>query len=91
MSKPWSIPFLLSAAAAADGDFDFLGGAVELAARLDDGDDLAGLGHFKPARDRRHGAVRDLVGAGEHVRIFQHQMVPAFAIMSMYWISPILI
>src|SRR3981189_2330338 len=34
------------AAAAADGDFDFLGGAVELAAGFDDDDYIGGLRHL---------------------------------------------
>ena len=34
------------AAAAADGDFDFLGGAVELAAGFDDHDHIAGPRHL---------------------------------------------
>src|SRR5438270_3584872 len=35
-------------AAAADGDFDFLGGAVELAAGLHDRNHVAGLCHLEP-------------------------------------------
>src|ERR1700743_3799113 len=43
-----------SAAAAADADFDCLGGAVELAAGLHDRDHVAGLGHLQPIGNGRH-------------------------------------
>src|SRR5215218_5871217 len=49
-------------AAAADGDFDFLGGAVELAAGFDHHDHVAGLRHLDAVGDARHRAGRNLVG-----------------------------
>src|ERR1700755_1051733 len=48
-------------AAAADGNFDFLVGLVELAAGLDEHGNLAGLRHLDAVGDRRHGACRQLV------------------------------
>src|SRR3979490_706099 len=51
-----------STAAAADGHFDFLGGAVELAPGFHNRDHIAGLGHLQPVGDARHGACGNLVG-----------------------------
>src|SRR5580698_7659300 len=63
----------LLAAAAADGDFDFLAGAVELAAGFDDGGDVAGLGHLDAVGDGRHGAGRDNVGRRQRAWIVGDQ------------------
>src|SRR5271167_2335458 len=63
----------LSAAAAADCDFHFFGGAVNFAAGLDQRDDLAGLRHLEPVRYHARGAGRNPVGRGERKRIFRDQ------------------
>src|SRR3982074_2250503 len=60
-----------SAAAAADGDFDFLSCAVELAAGFHHRDHIAGLRHLQPVGDARHGARGNLVGGRQRVGIFR--------------------
>src|SRR5579864_4560813 len=62
---------LPSAAAAADGDFDFFGRAVDLAVGLDQRDDLAGLRHFQAIGDHGRRAGRNLVARRKRERIFR--------------------
>src|ERR1044072_5031080 len=64
---------LSSAAAAADGDFDFLGGAVKLAAGLHHHNHIARLRHLKPVSHARNGACGDFVGGRQRVGIFRDQ------------------
>src|SRR5690242_12163129 len=60
------------AAAAADGDLDFLLGAVELAAGLDDHGDVAGLRHLDAVGDGRQRARRNLVRRHQRNRVLAH-------------------
>src|SRR5712664_2466094 len=62
-----------SAAAAADGHFDFLGCAVELASGFHNRDHVAGLRHFQAIGHAWHGPGRNLVGRRQRVRIFADQ------------------
>src|SRR5216683_4798112 len=62
-----------SAAAAADGDFDFLGRAVELATGFHDRDHIAGFCHLQAIGHARHGPGRNFIGRRQCVRIFAHQ------------------
>src|SRR5262244_1435682 len=55
-------------AAAADGDFDFLGGAVELAAGFHNRNHVAGLGHLQPVGDSGHRAGGNYIGRRQRVR-----------------------
>src|ERR1700722_729831 len=50
-----------STAAAAECDFYFLRRGVQLAVRLDDGDDVACFGHFQPAADRRQRSFGEVI------------------------------
>src|SRR4029079_11363725 len=61
------------AAATADGDLDFLVGAVELAARFHDHDDVAGLRHLDAVGNVWKRARRNSVGRHQHDRIFADQ------------------
>src|SRR5438270_8076157 len=63
----------VSAAAAADRHFDFLGRAVELAAGFDDRGHIAGLLHFDAIGHARHRARQNLVGRRQRVWIFRDQ------------------
>src|SRR3982074_2358695 len=62
-----------SAAAAADGHFDFLGCAVELAAGFHNRDQVAGLRHFQAIGHAWQGPGRNLVGRRQRVGIFADQ------------------
>src|SRR5438128_1638424 len=64
---------LESAAAAADGDLDFLGRAIKLAASFHHRDYIAGLGHLQPVGDVRHGACGNPVGGCQRIGIFRNQ------------------
>src|ERR1700730_2233236 len=65
------MPFCFSPlpAAAADGDFDFLGGAKKLAAGFHDRDYVARLLHLDPIGHARHGSCRNLVGCPQCGRV----------------------
>src|SRR4051812_31543321 len=65
-------PILLTAAAA-DGDLDLFGRAVELAVGLHDRGHVAGLGHLQPVGDTWDRAVWNLVGSSERVRVLRHE------------------
>src|SRR6202022_1516102 len=62
-----------SAAAAADGHFDFLGRAVKLAAGFHDDDHIAGLRHLDAVGHGRHRAWGKFVGRHQCIRIFADQ------------------
>src|SRR4029453_10730188 len=55
------------AAAAADGDFDFLGRAVELAVGFHDRGHVGSLGHLQPVGDSRQRAIGNPVGRRERI------------------------
>src|SRR4029450_12289560 len=61
------------AAAAANCDFDFLVGAVQLAAGLDEHGHFAGLCHLDAVGNAGHGAGRNPVGGDQHDRILRDQ------------------
>src|SRR6266478_829471 len=62
-----------SAAAAANGNFDFLGRAVELATGFHDRDHIAGFCHLQAVGHARHGPRRNFIGRRQCVRIFANQ------------------
>src|SRR5229473_2691270 len=64
---------LCLAAAAADGDFDFLGSAVKLAAGFDHDDHIAGLRHLDTVGYARHRACGNFVRRNQRVRVLRDQ------------------
>src|SRR5574343_918552 len=61
------------AAAAAEGDLDFLGRHEELAVRLDQGVDIGGLAHLDARLDVGFGALRQREDGGQRIGVLFDQ------------------